>query len=50
MDPENSITVNKTYKVVQEINFRRNNMIRLNLCVMYPCKVPTAFVSSDAKN
>ena len=37
-------------KAIQEIIFWQNNLIRVNLRVLYPYQVPTVFISSDASN
>ena len=44
------IRLHESDKAIQEIIFWRNNLIRLNLRVLYPYQVPTVFSSSDASN
>ena len=44
------IRLHESDKAIQEIIFWRNNLIRLNLRVLYTYQVPTVFSSSDASN
>ena len=43
------IRLHENDKAIQEI-FWPNNLIRLNSHVLYPCQVPTVFISSDTSN
>ena len=44
------IRLHENDKAIQEIIFWRNNLIRLNSCVLHPYQVPTVFISSDASS
>ena len=41
------IRLHKKDKAIQTIIFWRNNLIRLNSCVLHPYHVPTVLISSD---